>query len=209
VKTTTRLILFGLAALAQLAVPASMIARREYTLRHGQVFRLRTAPVDPYDAFRGRYVALTFDQRAVALPPDHGFSRRQRVHALLAEDENGFAVFSGIQRERPASGPYLSTRIAYITSHTNAFLQIPFDRLYMMDTEAPEAERAYLHHNRSTNRTAFVQIRIHRGFGVIEDLYLDGMPIRDYLAQPPTAAPPSASSKVKNQGLTPGSALDS
>lgn len=188
-KTKTLLLLFGLAALVQLAVPASMIARREYTLRHGETYNFRTAPVDPYDAFRGRYVALNFDQRAVALPPDHGFSRRQRVHALLAKDEDGFAFFSGIQRKRPASGPFLSTRIAYMTSHTNAFLQIPFDRLYMKETEAPEAERAYLHHNRPTNRTAFVQIRIHRGFGVIENLYLDGMPIRDYLAQPPPAAP--------------------
>ena len=188
-KTKPILLLFAVAALVQLVVPAAMIAKRESALRHGETFRFRTAPVDPYDAFRGRYVALSFNQRSVGLPPDHGYSRRQRVHAILSEDEDGYAFFSGIQRERPASGAYLSTRIAYLSSHTNAFLHIPFDRLYMKETEAPEAERAYLRHNHPINRTAFVNVRIQRGFGVIEDLYLDGVPIRDYLAQPPPTAP--------------------
>ena len=49
-------ILLGLVvvAAAQLAVPAWMIAGRELTLREGQVFKFRTRPVDPADAFRGR-----------------------------------------------------------------------------------------------------------------------------------------------------------
>ena len=45
--------LIGLAA--QFGVMGHMIIRRELTLRRGRVCRFLTAPVDPYDAFRGRY----------------------------------------------------------------------------------------------------------------------------------------------------------
>src|SRR5205085_8475834 len=56
-----RLIVFVLVALAQLAAPGSLIWKRENTLRKGSVWKFRTAPVDPVDAFRGRYVALQFE----------------------------------------------------------------------------------------------------------------------------------------------------
>lgn len=44
-----------LALLACVAVPAA------YTLHTGQVVTLKTAPVDPYDMFRGDYVRLGYD----------------------------------------------------------------------------------------------------------------------------------------------------
>lgn len=49
-------------AAAQLAVPASMIVQRETVLTQGRVYKFKTAPVDPVDAFRGRYVALRFEE---------------------------------------------------------------------------------------------------------------------------------------------------
>src|SRR5262249_61542714 len=53
--------LFGALCLAQIAVPVSMITRYEATLRRGTVFKGRTAPVAPVDAFRGRYVWFRLD----------------------------------------------------------------------------------------------------------------------------------------------------
>ncbi len=44
---------FVLVCLVQLAAPASMIWRHERTLANGLPFKFQTAPVDPYDAFRG------------------------------------------------------------------------------------------------------------------------------------------------------------
>ena len=186
-KTKSLLFLFVLAALLQLAVPASMIAKREHALKHGQAFKFRTAPVDPYDAFRGRYVALGFEQNSVALAPDHDFTGGEKVYALIAEDADGFATFSGIRRDRPAAEPYLATRLQSYVAGTNAYLRIPFDRFYMDESEAPEAERAYRQNSVRSNRNAYVQVRIEKGFGVIEDLYVGDLPIRDYLDQ--NAAP--------------------
>ena len=57
--------LFIVVAVVQIAAPASMILRRERALDRGERFLFRTAPVDPYDAFRGRYVAPSFRGRRV------------------------------------------------------------------------------------------------------------------------------------------------
>ena len=183
-KTKFLLFVFGIAVLLQLAVPASMILRRERVLAQGQAFKFRTAPVDPYDAFRGRFVALGFDQNSVTVPADHDFVRGQKVYALLAEDAEGFATFSDLRRSRPDSEPYLTTKIQHV-SGTTAYLRLPFDRFYMDENEAPDAERAYRQNSVRSNRNAYVQVRIEKGFGVIEDLYVDGTPIRNYLGQNP------------------------
>jgi uncharacterized membrane-anchored protein len=72
-----RLLVFAVVGLAQLAVPASLIWKREQTLRHGSVWKFRTAPVDPVDAFRGRYVALEFEAegQTISPPPNLGYDQ--------------------------------------------------------------------------------------------------------------------------------------
>lgn len=181
-KARSLLILFAAAVILQLAVPAAMIARRERVLRDGQAFKFRTAPVDPYDAFRGRYVALGLEQRSVALAPGQDFQRGQKVYALLEEDAEGFARYTSLSRTRPEAQPYLATRILYV-SGTNAFLNLSFDRFYMEEGAAPAAEKAYWEHSRRTNTAAYIQVRIENGFGVLEDLYIDGIPVQAYLEQ--------------------------
>jgi uncharacterized membrane-anchored protein len=179
-KAKSLLFLFGLAVLLQLAVPASMILKREHALTHGRAFKFRTAPVDPYDAFRGRFVALGFDPSHVRVAPDHDFRRNETVHALLAEDAEGYALFSGISRSRPLAEPYLDLKIQNVLGG-DIYLRPPFDRFYMEESEAPDAERAYRQNSVRSNRNAYVQVRIEKGFGVIEDLYVDDTPIRKYL----------------------------
>lgn len=180
--------LLGLAILAQLAVPASMILKRERTLAHGQAFKFRTAPVDPYDAFRGRFVALGFDQNAVDAPPGHDFARGQTVHVRLEEDADGFATFAELSRERPDAAPYLTAKIQYVGGDV-VHLRLPFDRFYMDENEAPAAEGIYRQNSVRSNQNAYVQVRIEKGFAVLEDLYVAGQPIREYLADHPQAGP--------------------
>ena len=58
-----RLIIFLVVALAQISVPASMIWKRQRTLREGRLWKFRTAPVDPVDAMRGRYLVPCVSRR--------------------------------------------------------------------------------------------------------------------------------------------------
>ncbi len=176
-KLKAMLLILVVAAVVQLLVPVSMIQRREKTLREGEVFKFKTQPVDPYDAFRGRYVRLRY-QNNVQLKPDHDFSRQQKVNAHIEVDEEGFSRFSDISREVPEDVPYLKTHLRY-TPHTNAVVRLPFDRMYLEEFEAPRAEKAYAGARVRSN--AYVTVRILDGFGVLEDLYVADVPIREYL----------------------------
>ena len=170
-----------LAAL-QIAAPTSMIVRREATLRDGRLFRFRTAPVDPYDAFRGRYVALAMAEDAAPLPDDVRLVRSQKVYATIKEDEDGFAKLTGATLDRPDGNAYVK---ATVRSSRDGLvrLRLPFDRYYMDETAAPEAERAYRKHSARESRDAYVAVRIKNGFAVIEELYVGGKPIAEFIAE--------------------------
>ena len=170
----------GLLFLLQLAVPAGMIFGREQILRHGEPFRFRTAPVDPYDPFRGRYVTLVLESARAPRPADVELHCRQKVFALLAVDQEGFAYCSGIVSERPSSGAYLVARIASLDKE-QVRLQLPFDRYYAEEDLAPEIERAYLAHSRRDKPEAFIAVRVRQGRGVLEELYIEDLPVGEYL----------------------------
>ncbi len=181
-RRETTLIALGVLILAQLAVPLSMIQRREVTLRKGRVFRFETAPVDPYDAFRGRYVALSMSSRSVPVEAGSEYFRGERVYALLATNEQGFASFTGISRERPEHEDYIEVRSRYHRrGKGELWVRLPFDRYYMNEKLAPKAERVYREHSRRGKRDAHVNVRVRRGFAVLEELYVADMPILEFL----------------------------
>src|SRR3546814_20471044 len=82
-------LLLAIALVLQWALPASLAARSEYVLRNGARYYLRTAPVDPVDAFRGRYVALQFADIEVALPAHANWPVGTRVAVPLSVGEIG------------------------------------------------------------------------------------------------------------------------
>jgi len=73
-----RLGCYLVAVLAQVAVPATMIWGRERTLAVGSVYKFRTQPVDPYDAFRGRYVSLRIEESHAPLAAGNEIERGRK-----------------------------------------------------------------------------------------------------------------------------------
>lgn len=171
--------------LVQLAVPASMILGREVTLRDGQQFRFRTAPVDPYDPFRGRFVSLNLDAASVPLPKDMKLKYRQKVLVRLAVDEAGFAYCRDIVSTPPQEGAYLTARVQSWSKET-VRLRLPFDRYYAEEDLAPEIERAYRANSRRGKQEAFITVRVRDGEGVLEELYIAELPVGEYLRQQTT-----------------------
>ncbi len=179
------LLMFVGVAIVQLLVPGTMIYSRETTLQHGQQVRFRTAPVDPYDPFRGRYVALQIESSTAPLPADWKLVRGQRVYVQLETDPEGFATLGQLSQEPPNSTLYLQAPIRSINNNT-VRLRLPFDRYYLEESLAPEAERAYRRHSQSTARDAYITVRLRKGQAVLEELFIAGQPILTFLAQNPT-----------------------
>jgi uncharacterized membrane-anchored protein len=172
--------LFTLTAAAQLIVPGSLIIRHELTLRRGTVWKFKTAPVDPADAFRGRYVALSFEERQAPLAGKERLTHGQKAYATLETNAAGFTRLKALRSSPPADKPYLKVHVAS-TGTDSVEVQLPFDRFYLEEHTAPAAEQAYRQSNRrgQTNATTYALVRVRRGSGVIENVFVDGKPIRD------------------------------
>jgi uncharacterized membrane-anchored protein len=175
-----RLLALAVFALVQLGVPAYMIYQRESVLRHGRVFKFQTAPVDPVDAFRGRYVALSF--QANTAPANEAFPAGTQLWAVLTEDENGFAKIERVSRSR-VDGDNVMPVTAGWSSEGSIHVDFPFDRYYMEESAAPRAEAAYRENSRRTNQNAYVTVRVYHGSAAVEELYVGGKPIRDFLRE--------------------------
>ena len=174
---------FTVMVVAQLAVPFLMIGSREDVLNSGVAYKFRCGPVDPYDAFRGRYVALSFPGTQLEDWKGQYFDGSEKAYAVLGIDEEGMAKIVDVTLVRPASGDYLRVTV-YGGGSGNATLwvKLPFDRYYMDEYMAPAAEVAYREQSR-TEEGAHALIRVLDGEGVIEGLYFGEMPIEDYLRQ--------------------------
>jgi uncharacterized membrane-anchored protein len=174
-----RLIIFALVAFAQFAVPASLILKRERTLREGRVWKFRTAPVDPVDAFRGRYIALEFEAEGQEISPPPNAQFHQTVFVTLRENAEGYAEIDQVSPARPAGDEFIEAQLVGKT------VSLPFDKYWVTERDAPAAEAAYRAQSRRDRRNAYVTVRVFRGDAALEQLYLDGLPVGEYLRTNP------------------------
>lgn len=140
---------FVLMVVLQWYPPLSMIRDANKTLDGGVEFKFRTAPVDPSDPFRGKYVRLSFAAEAYH-PLDTNemhFDSQAQVWAVIEEDSAGYAKVAYISGERPESeSNYIPAEFIYgmkYDSQVNIVLKFPFDRFYVEESKASDAEQVY------------------------------------------------------------------
>jgi uncharacterized membrane-anchored protein len=94
----------GAVALVQVALVGAAVAPRLSARLTGDEYRLRVAPVDPIDPFRGAYVDLDYP----VLPTDGRDSARGGdVYITLVRDGDVWKAGT-VGRARPSGTPYLS-----------------------------------------------------------------------------------------------------
>ena len=67
-------------------------------------------------------------------------------------------------------------------SQNNYRIKLPFNRYYAEENKAPKIE-ALIWQDRQNEREFYADVRVKDGYGVIEELYVEGVPILDYLKQ--------------------------
>lgn len=185
---------------AQFVVLSAIIIRREVTLRYGEVCRFETAPVDPFDAFRGQYVQLDYKAFNRGIVSDKKFNRNNWCYLSLVTDTNGFSIISSVTHSKPTSGTFIRSRVQWCreeyvekpipnnkynregTGKWTIHLELPFSRYYMPEKLAPRAEDAYRRADQRTqavdNKTS-ARVRVLNGMVVIEDIEINGKNIRE------------------------------
>jgi uncharacterized membrane-anchored protein len=183
-------------SLLQLTVAGWSIVRYESVLSSGTSYRIRAAPIDPADAFRGRYVAV---RPAILIPnpiapgTEEVLKRVQTGetgYAVLTTRADGFAQIARVVTEPPDQGDYL--KISHVWqpwvqgdpgargSFVGYNVSFPFDRYYMNESQAPAAEQRFADAvRRNAESTAWLVVRVKKGAGVIEGLFIDGVRIED------------------------------
>ncbi|MHA7834769.1 MAG: GDYXXLXY domain-containing protein [Algiphilus sp.] len=170
----------------QWTLPISQIQRYQQVVDHGTAYRFRTAPVDPVDPFRGRYVTLQFTAAEVAVPAGTTYPSDQVLYAPITVEANGFAVLQPPRRQLP-EGDYLRVRIAHRIDSTRLRLRLPFDRYYLNERLAPEAERLAREAMRADRATSLAPswavVRVLEGEAVLTELFIDAVPVRRRIAE--------------------------
>ncbi len=183
----TRTSLFLLLAVLQLFVAGKMIFDRQHILNEGAVYKFIMQPVDPNDPFRGKYLTMGFDTDHVDLY-DSAISilEGETYPVLLATDEKGYAVFSGISESMPA-GDYLNLKVQQVyersDGQTTVYFEMPFNRYYLNEENVELAEELLQAALADSTHSAYATVRVLDGNAVLEDLVLDEESISDLLSE--------------------------
>ena len=179
-------IVFAMAALAQWVVPLFGVWQHEQVVARGVTVKIQCLAPDPYDPLRGRYLAVRPQETNVAAPPGLPSDEAVPVWATLALGEDGLATIESLSLE-PVAGPTVIRLIARLTpcrdDKDKAWVQWPFDRLYVNERIAPEADAIMAQRLRDEKTVVVGEVRLLDGRAVLTDILVDGIPIRELVKQ--------------------------
>jgi len=176
-----RLALLAMVFVAQLAYPAFLLFRHERTLTGGEALRFPCRMTDAAVALRGGYIVLDCPPLCAPTTPGERFLPGERVYVRFVRDADGFDRPVGASRERPDQGIYLRTRAAGWSEAKGVAIDLPFDRYYLGEELAALAAGVFSTTGEKIQLQASIDARILNGRAVLEELYVDGVPVREYL----------------------------
>ena len=186
-------VLFVIAICLNFALPATMIYQQARTLNEGDIVKFRTRPIDPYDPFRGRYVSLGFEGTQLPLEDGKRVAPGDTLFVSIEVDEQGFAQLREALRERPSKGLFVKAKARWMQSDSLVNIELPFQRYYMNERLAPDAERAYREANLANRGNSdeqsgfrndnYALVRIREGETALEAVFIAGKPIEEYVKE--------------------------
>ena len=176
---------FVLLALVQIYVPAKIIINRTIVLKSGKEYKFKTAPIDPNDPFRGRYIDLLFNENRVAIQNKERWSMGETVFVLLTTDNSGFAKLTSVSKQRPkGTQDFLIAKAGYVNSNDSTLsIEFPFNRFYMEESKAYDAELTYRRVSRDTSQIAYALVNIKNGESVLKDVMINDVSIKEIVKQ--------------------------
>lgn len=182
-KTIHIFILFVVVAFAQLFVPAQMIFNRETVIKTGTAYKFKTQPVDPSDPYRGKYINLNYEIDSF-VTNDSLWERKDKVYVYLDTDSLGFAAISEISKTSLQSNKdFVVAEVNWYDNYKKELrFSLPFNRYYMEETKAYDAEVAVRRNQRSTtSNTTYALVYIKDGEAVLNDVVINDISIKDYV----------------------------
>lgn len=175
---------FGLLVILQLWTPAAMIWNKENVLKTGKAFKFRSMPVDPNDPFRGKYIVLSFSENSYKNKEKINWETGEMIYVQLTTDSAGFAKIFSIHKDKPGRGiDFVKTTLNYIDSDNTktVFINWPFERFYMEESKAYDAEQAYVKSMADSNNITYALVKVKNGDAVLENVFINDKPIASFI----------------------------
>jgi len=182
-KTIHIFLIFIAVALIQLFIPAKMIFDKEAIMKEGTAYKFKTRPVDPNDPFRGKYITLQYDIRTIATK-DTLWQRGDEAYLYIVKDDNGFAVPLQVSRDKlDLDQDYVTTKVTWYNKKKQELnVNLPFNRYYMEESKAYEAEVAHRNAQRdSLPDNTYALVHIKDGTAVLTDVFIDEISIVEHV----------------------------
>jgi uncharacterized membrane-anchored protein len=176
-------IVFIVVAVLQIGTPLKMIFDNEDILISGTAYKFKTRPVDPTDPFRGKYITLQFEMNSFEISDsDTAYVYGDEIRVYIENDDEGFAKVVQVSRKPLDIGSdYVIAKVTNTYSDEIMF-ELPFDRFYMEETKAYDAEKAYRDVNRNSKKNeVYAVVYVKDGASVLENVIIEGIPIQEYV----------------------------
>ena len=173
-------IAFIVVAIIQFAVPAKMIWDKENILKSGKEFKFKTAPVDPTDPFRGKYIALNYKENTYFSDTPSTWKEGDNIYVTLKTNAEEFAVIERVSKDKPADdSDFVKATVQSISGLQSNKMTIayPFNRFYMEESKAYEAEQVYRKSQSTRETSTYALVYIKNGHAVLKDVVIDGVSI--------------------------------
>ena len=177
----------------QLWLPASMIHDNTQAITTGKPYKFKTRPIDPTDPFRGKYVALSFEMDEAEAFNSAEFenlnSGNQEIYVYLSTDSEGYA------RATYASLELLDFKQDYVIAILEdydddyVYFRLPFDRFYMEESKAYEAEVAVRDASRNRNSVdtqapvCYALVYINGDVATLDNVFIDETPLVEFVLE--------------------------
>ncbi|WP_197077361.1 GDYXXLXY domain-containing protein [Lacinutrix sp. Hel_I_90] len=173
--------LFVALAITQLFVPVHMIFGEENVLNTGKAYKFKTAPVDPSDPYRGKYITLQYDINSITTN-DSIWKRNEAIYVYIEEDSLGFAELVKVSKTPLAiENDYVIAEVNWYDDYVKKVnFQLPFNRFYMEESKAKPAELAFRKAQRdSLPNNVYALVFIKEGKAVLQDVFINDIPIAE------------------------------
>lgn len=169
--------------LLQWLVPGRMILQSEGDLDKGTQYKFLVSPVDPNDPFRGKYLTLNYRANTVQGEFLESYGKGSPVFVSIREDASGFAEAYRVSHLKPEdTSDFTEARVTGIQPFeggTKITFSYPFRKYYVNEKKASEIEKAFQQAAGENDFDTYAVVRVRNGRGLLEDLVINGTPVRE------------------------------
>lgn len=173
----------------QIVIPSKMIYDQSGAIHSGTPYKFKTRPIDPNDPFRGKYVALNFEMDSAQISDTTQIETRyltgEQLYVILDTDSLGYASTADVSLAKPAAGvDYVVTKVRSTYKNT-VWFDLPFDRFYMEEGKALEAQQLVRETNwaRPTDSLAapvcYALVYIKGDKSTLDNVFIDQLSLKE------------------------------